>query len=80
MIVAVAIIHRGKTYSLPRPKRHHHVIRFIADQTGADYVDGEQGFLDDAGNFLNRAAAARHAFTCGQIKEEKKGLCSEDVW
>jgi hypothetical protein len=80
MIVAVAIIHRDKTYSLPRPNRHHHVIRHIAGTTDVDHVDGEQGFLDDAGNFLNRAAAAKHAFACGQIKGEKKGLFSEDVW
>ncbi|HYX22471.1 MAG TPA: hypothetical protein VFA98_16625 [Thermoanaerobaculia bacterium] len=80
MIVAVAIQHRGKTYSLPRPNRHHHVILHIVSTTGASHVDGEQGFLDDEGNFLSRAMAAGHAFACGQIKEEKKGLFSEDVW
>jgi hypothetical protein len=84
MIVAVAIIHRGVVYSLPRPNRHHHVIRLIAERTGADRVDGEQGFLDDLGNFLNRETALLHALACGQVPPPKarsnRRLYSEDLW
>ena len=60
-----------------------------------DYEPGEfkiikQGFLTDAGEFLDRAAAAEHACECGQLdwlgEEDKESvlisecLMSEDLW
>jgi len=84
VITHVAIIHHGKTYSLPSPKRHSDVIFAIATETGVASVDGEQGFLDDRGTFLNRKEALAHALRCGQVKDPaaiRAGiLFSEDVW
>jgi hypothetical protein len=40
---------------------------------------GEQGFVTDSGEFVTREEAARIAFECGQIKEPKKKLFSEDL-
>ena len=64
MITHVAIIHQGKLYSLPKPKRHFHIIHLIYAQT-KETVDGEQGFLDDQGNFLNRELALQ---TCNKLQ------------
>lgn len=87
MIVSAAITWKGATYSLPRPARHHDVIRHIAAVTGATTVGtnehpDEQGFLDDKGQFYRRKAAMAHAIRCGQLSEGKWGeqLYSEDLW
>lgn len=83
-ITHVAIRQGGKIFSLPSPNRHHNVIFKIAEETGLDRVDGEQGFLDDAGNFLDRKAALAHALGSGQVKDPgaiRAGiLFSEDMW
>ena len=84
MITHVAIRFRGETHSLPNPSRHSDLIFAIADKTGARFVDGEQGFLRDGTEFLDRRAALAHALECGQVKnvvEIRAGvLFSEDVW
>jgi hypothetical protein len=53
------------------------VLRFSAQ-------NAESGFLDDAGRFLRRKAAAQHAWRAGQVTHEKinwnLGLFSEDLW
>jgi hypothetical protein len=83
MITHVAIWHKGELHSLPSPNRHHHIIYKIAFETG-DRIEGEQGFLDDQGNYLNRVQALKHALECGQHKNPddiRAGrLFSEDVW
>ena len=86
MITHVAIIFDGKTYSLPKPNRHHHVIRHILETNShVDHISGDrQGFLDDKGTFLNRREALAHALECEQVKDPtaiRAGrLFSEDVW
>jgi hypothetical protein len=84
LITHVAIIHEGKVYSLPAPNRHHHVIRHIVETTGARYVGGEQGFLDEAGKFLRRKPAKIRAEQTGQLKHlidiNEPLLFSEDLW
>ncbi len=81
MITHVAIIFQGKLYSLPRPNRHHHVIRMIWEQTGQPVDNDEQGFLDEYGNFLNRKQALIHAVSCGQfLGRNFELLFSEDIW
>lgn len=67
-LIHVAIIHEGTVYSLPEPNRHHHVIRHIVEKTGARYVDGEQGFLDEDGKFLDRVQAKIRARETGQLQ------------
>jgi hypothetical protein len=46
------------------------------------FLNAEQGFVSDTGEFLNRVDAAKHAIACGQIKETRWGvrLYSEDLW
>lgn len=46
---------------------------------------GAEGFLTDKGEFLSRAAAADHAYECGQLVETAEEpridrLMSEDLW
>jgi hypothetical protein len=84
-ITHVAIKFRGVTYSLPAPNRHHHVIALIVKETGVSHVDNmQQGFLDEAGNYLNRTQALARALLHKQHKNPNdiraKQLFSEDVW
>jgi hypothetical protein len=85
MITHVAIIFQGKTWSLPTPpNRHHHIIRWINRETGLPVDHDTQGFLDDHGCFLDRAAAMAHARACNQLRDPDhcRGeiLFSEDLW
>lgn len=79
-ITHVAIKYKGKVYSLPKPNRHHHVIRMIGGIKGPD----TQGFLDDAGNFLDRFEALEVALAAGQVIDLDSimsgCLFSEDLW
>lgn len=87
MITHVAIRFDGVTYSLPKPNRHHHVIRHIVDTTDAKYVDArgdDEGFLDENGKYYNRKEALAHALEHKQVKNLNDIRCgklfSEDVW
>jgi hypothetical protein len=82
MIVGVALkLEDGTIVSLPKPFRHHHVIREIND--GALVSRAVQGFVDDAGRFLDREDALDAARRSGQMEWKKGGLpqlFSEDLW
>lgn len=41
---------------------------------------GEQGFVDQYGNFFDRPEAAKIAFKAKQIPNDKEVLYSEDIW
>lgn len=82
-IVGVAIKYNGIIYYLPRPNRHHHVIRMIGGISGPD----TQGFYDFRGNFLDRKQAYIRAIATGQLKRDPSPLkyqgdelFSEDLW
>ncbi len=86
-ITHVAIRFQGKVWSLPAPNRHHDVIRHIVEQTGVETVDvhdDDQGFLDESGQYLRRAAALISAKLNKQLKNPSQVRCnmlfSEDVW
>lgn len=86
VITGVTIRFEGKTWYLPRPNRHHDVVRLIAEYNGVG-VNGPdvQGFQDDQGNFLTRAQAMELAEANGQLKRDPGGyqgdkLFSEDLW
>ena len=81
-IVAVAIRFEGVLYSMPRPRRHHHIIRFIHEKTGANSIRGEQGFLLEDGRFVDRYEAAGIALKNGQVTQLQAPpqLYSEDLW
>lgn len=78
-IKEAAIIHDGKVWT---DRRHHDVIRKIVDTLGpsAAPVTGEQGFVTECGQFVDRTMAAQIAFKAGQTPVLKKELFSEDLY
>jgi hypothetical protein len=82
-IVAAAIRdHDGTVYSVPRPGRHHHVIRLMVEAGRPKPITGEQGFVLEDGRFVNREEGAQMALASGQIEELHwpPDLFSEDLW
>lgn len=83
MIVDAAILIDGVIYT----GRRHCIIINSTQERGLPFGyfrKGVQGFVDDKGNFLDRAQAGQHALDCGQLKklryEYLKELFSEDLW
>jgi hypothetical protein len=54
--------------------RHHLIFRDVRE----NLHHAEQGFLTDDGRFVSRQEGAKIAYECGQIKEPKTMLYSED--
>jgi len=82
-IVAAAIKYDGVPYALPKPARHHHVIKAVSEFVGeANWpVDQEQGFMTDRGRFVNRSLAMRIALQARQLSmAPRPWLASEDLW
>jgi hypothetical protein len=82
-ITHVAIMINGIVYSLPKPNRHHHVIRALADLGLKTPIRGLQGFLDNNKKFLTRREAFEVAIASKQIEKPEHGLeelFSEDLW
>lgn len=87
-ITHVAIRFRGVVHSLPAPNRHHHIIwKIVREDPSVETVDAreeDQGFLDEAGRYLNRKQALVSALVNGQVRDPSavRGgvLYSEDVW
>ena len=83
MILAAAIRHDGIVYSVPKPGRHHNVIRIMNRRGMGPETMREQGFLTNTGRFVDRKEACLIARAADQImlKTEPVGLLfSEDVW
>ena len=87
-IVGVAVFFDGICWKLPKPNRHHDVIRLIKTINGIG-INGPdiQGFYDSEFNFLNRRDAYRRALQTGQLKRDPdpkkyqgQDLYSEDLW
>jgi hypothetical protein len=83
MIVGVAIKHRetGEVFSLPKPARHHTAIHALVDVGKFAHAKGEQGFVTETGQFMNRKQALLHVVACeqeGQLHGSE--LLSEDLW
>ena len=84
-IVGVAIIsHDGKVISLPKPNRHHNVIKLMACDLGHPTpIKGKQGFVNESGVFLDRIEAKKVAIKHNQLLERASNLqelFSEDLW
>lgn len=62
--------------------RHHQIIELYFSMTGKQTTElhTEQGFLTSGNSFVTRERAARIAYECGQIKEGKHKLFSEDIY
>lgn len=78
-IRSAAILQDGVIYI---GRRHNEIISEIVTSTGISPVTGEQGFVTENGEFVNRKRAARIAYESGQVKELKwprLGLFSEEL-
>lgn len=90
-MVAAAIKESGMVCSVPRPGRHHDVIRAMARSGIPIPINGEQGFLLSNGRFVGREHAMKIAIFADQLKppvgpdgvpfkRSAKELFSEDLW
>jgi hypothetical protein len=87
-VTRVAIKTADGVFSLPRPNRHHHILRFLFSQGPRDYNSEVEGFTDEYGNFLTRREAYEIAAKNGQIDRswhppnsyDGDKLFSEDLW
>ena len=75
----------GKVWSLPRPARHHDVIRSMREAGYVGPVNGvdQQGFVLSDGRYCRRKAAWHVAEDAGQLKNGKMvgpQLTTEDLW
>lgn len=90
MIVAAAISFHGMVCHLPRPARHHDILRSLkanfTGRTDIGYLNECQGFLSEGGDFLTRVEAYKHAVAVGQaltrrpVGYDGDELFSEDLW
>lgn len=82
-IAAVAIKWRGMLHTAQPPRRHHHVIREMAQRGfGPECMHG-QGFVTDRGRFVDRKEGMNIARAAGQlirITGSPDTLFSEDLW
>lgn len=86
-ITGVAIKYNKDSFfvSLPKPNRHHHIIRMmINEKLEESPIVGEQGFIDQYNNFISREDAYKIAIKNGQFNRKyesnMKILFSEDLW
>lgn len=74
----------GAVWSVPRPGRHHNVIKYMRDSGYLGPVGGSrQGFVLSDGSFCGRVEAKNVAVEAGQIISGRITtgmLMSEDVW
>jgi hypothetical protein len=73
----------GRTVSLPRPARHHDVIKWMNDND-VPHKMGNQGFIDNLGRFVDREEAYKIAQKADQILDlndvRPPDLYSEYLW
>jgi len=83
IIDAAAIRIGDSVYTVPRPGRHHDVLKAMPEDIAvASHLD-DQGFVTSTGRFVDRAKAALIARAAGQLIREPTPadtLTSEDVW
>lgn len=88
-IIAVAIKYGEAVIHMPRPCRHHDIIRLVGERfksrTGGS---DQQGFLTSEGRFVGRRYALYLTQRNGQLDQTKprgsgsnsRDLFSEDLW
>lgn len=82
-IIGVATMIEGVVWAMPKPNRHHNIIRWLAGELNFKKpVQGTQGFYTDTGEFLDRKQAHALALANGQCKDpdHPRELFSEDLW
>jgi len=83
MITGVAIKKDGAVYSLPKPNRHRDVIRMMVHEYEVSPHSGEEGFIDNFGDFYLRKPAKLIAILNNQLIARAcndEELFSEDLW
>lgn len=75
MIKSAAIKKDGKIYT---GRRHCDILADRSRPFGF-LKNGEQGFITDSEDFVDRREAAKIAFECGQINDKTEILYSEDI-
>ena len=84
MIMGVAVKHGDMVIGLPKPNRHHHVIRHMVQVLGIDGPVGHegQGFYDATGEYFDRVQARLVVVLSGQCRDfdHPTELFSEDLW
>lgn len=75
----------GKVWTLPRPNRHHDIIRVMRESgyDGPVSHPDQQGFMLNNGMFCRRKPAQSIAENAGQVKNGKiigYTLTTEDLW
>lgn len=87
-IASTAIKVGDTVHSGDEPLFSHNEITTKAAKSGVDVTDGERGFVDQKGNFIDRPTAAKTALDAGQIDQPtydrimaryEPGLQSEDL-
>ena len=84
-IVGVAIIsHEGKVISLPKPNRHHNVIKHMVKELKHPIpITGQQGFITENGTYVDRVSAkyiARYHKQLLPLASDLDELFSECAW
>jgi hypothetical protein len=86
MIIATAIKTKdGQVLTLPRPARHHDIIRYARDNQ-IDLFESIQGFIADHNHFVDRytayiiAAIANQVYVDADTPLSGRMLFSEDLW
>ena len=83
---AVKIFDKRQNKEIVIPCHRHcdafYILKMFNMQRDIDYVELEQGFLDEHDNFYNRIAAKKHAQEFNQLKENTRcpELFSEDLY
>lgn len=83
MIDRAAIKHAGMVHCVPRPGRHHDVIREMAKRGFGPECMHNQGFVTDKGHFVDRIEGLEIAKSADQIVTKTYPdwmLFSEDMW
>lgn len=64
-------------------RRHYNCFTILYSLLGDNYNTKfihDQGFLTSKNRYVNRKEGAEIAFKSGQIKQEQKTMCSEDLY
>ena len=84
MITHVAIKIKGNVYSLPKPNRHHHIIKVLIESLNFEApIKGEHGFLIDGLTFINNKDAIKYVLEESKQCEKLISpivVTSEDLW
>lgn len=73
----------GTVFQLPRPARHHNIIRMMSDQGRSKRDMHDQGFVLSDGTYADRIKAKKIAVAANQLLERASKLnelFSECVW